>query len=758
MDWFGLTPAVLYAGLILVVPGYITVRIFGVRGPIAAALSPAISIGLVGILAIHCSNSHIWWLPSAFWQGVVVVWISALGVRVAWTLIRRGPRAFRGLLSPRRWSRARGVQGPNGRERSFVQRLVWAGTGMPQWLPTLIGVIVGGTMIIGAFTSAFVSPQYFSQTNDNMFHLNVVRNILNTGDASSFTVQQLTSGGQPPVFYPAGWHAFVALVASATSVAPIPAVNAATIAVFVVIWMLGIATLVQVLAGPRILPVVFASIAAAAMPAFPLRMFAWGGLYPNMLGIAMIPAAIATTLLAVRWWGTSATGGIFHRVPAHTAPSGGTANVVADHAQVVPQHRRGGRHRQTDSPVPTLSRNSYTVHQPRHYALSRRPAWRFAQALPLIAAQGIGMAFGHPNVAFAFGLFLVCVTGVRLGPWAVASWHVTRRTRLAWMTWAGLGAALGAGALVVMLWVWMAPAWTPTWTFSNDAATSWFQGLLDSQRGTPGSLAIAILGLFGIIATIQHQQWIILLYYALSLGLYVLVSSVGDVNVRRFFTGIFYQDPVRVGALLVIPSIMMVALGSVWILQIIWALLSRFSRERFARRQTLVVGMMIALAVGITAQLGVAAPYAALVARWYVVPSQEARLIDQDGYAMMTALPKYVPKSDVVIANPGNGSAFAYAMNGTKMMFVHNIQTNTLDEQVIAQHLGHRVWRNNVCRAIERTHAYYYLSMGAGKIWNTSRLQFPGLPRHGMNPKQAKAVITIGDDVLYRITWCNSAS
>ena len=67
-------------------------------------------------------------------------------------------------------------------------------------------------LISRRLVAAFGRPESFSQTFDNVFHLNAVRYIQETGSRSSYTVSSMTGGG----FYPSAWHDLVALLANLT--------------------------------------------------------------------------------------------------------------------------------------------------------------------------------------------------------------------------------------------------------------------------------------------------------------------------------------------------------------------------------------------------------------------------------------------------------------------------------------------------------------------------------------------------------------
>ncbi|MEK8228031.1 DUF6541 family protein [Oerskovia sp. M15] len=68
--------------------------------------------------------------------------------------------------------------------------------------------IVGSALLDRRLMFVFGTPESISQTFDNVFHLNALRLIQETGDASPFNLGTISEIG----FYPAAWHSVVSLV------------------------------------------------------------------------------------------------------------------------------------------------------------------------------------------------------------------------------------------------------------------------------------------------------------------------------------------------------------------------------------------------------------------------------------------------------------------------------------------------------------------------------------------------------------------
>ena len=161
---------------------------------------------------------------------------------------------------------------------------------------TLTGWLVGAVFLAVHFMRSTGSPENISQTFDNVFHLNAIALIHDSGNASPFEIAKLTSpdGGQG--FYPDGWHALVQLAQQFTGVSIPVAINAFNLVIAIAVWPLGVLLLSRLLAGNTRVVALSAGVLAAAFPAFPLNMLHYGVLYPYFFGLALAPAVLAVVL------------------------------------------------------------------------------------------------------------------------------------------------------------------------------------------------------------------------------------------------------------------------------------------------------------------------------------------------------------------------------------------------------------------------------------------------------------------------------
>ena len=225
---------------------------------VAAPLS--VSLIVVGTIAAHMLQLK--------WN-LIVLCVFTLGVSaVVW--------GIRGLVT------ARGDQSGKMKLKRLPSAVL---------LGTLGGLLFGASVITARFMKIFIAPENISQTYDNVFHLNAIRFIMNTGDGSSLAIGNLDLN-DPSGNYPFAWHNVVALVAQMTSV-PIPvAVNAVNVVIGALVWVISSMYLSTRIVGSRPAILLMTGILAGAFGAFPYWAVGWGVLYPNFLAIALLPSFI----------------------------------------------------------------------------------------------------------------------------------------------------------------------------------------------------------------------------------------------------------------------------------------------------------------------------------------------------------------------------------------------------------------------------------------------------------------------------------
>jgi hypothetical protein len=272
VEWLLQLPVLAVAVAVVFVPGLLALRFAGLRGLALLAAAPLFTVAATAVIALVLGLVGVpWSVPS---------WAAAMTVLILVSAVLG------------RWAGGRLVPEPVTTQRWLLPAAVVMGVALSAWR-------------IVAYVQ---DPSGISQTNDAVFHMNAVRYVLETTDASSLHVNSVIGGRS---FYPAAWHGLVSLIVLAAGTDITIAANMFTVVIAAVIWPLGIAWLTRAITRSSLVAG-YAAILAGALQTFPLLMFQWGVLFPNALSTAMIPAAVAVVVTTGQWSG--ATHRTAHRV------------------------------------------------------------------------------------------------------------------------------------------------------------------------------------------------------------------------------------------------------------------------------------------------------------------------------------------------------------------------------------------------------------------------------------------------------------
>ena len=234
LDWAASSPVVLVAAALVLIPGALLLRgTLRLRGLALWASAPVASVAMVVIAALVLGFTPVSWSPLSLAIALLVM------VLAGWGLGRLlGRPVTDETTSGARWFLPLGIA---------------------------LGVVFGGWRLIAYIQD----PAGISQTNDSVFHMNAIRYVLDTADASSLHISAVIGGTG---FYPAAWHAIVSTVVMLTGSEIAVAANAVTLVIGAVIWPLGVAWLTRTVTGSRTTGAM-AAILSPALQMFPLLMF-----------------------------------------------------------------------------------------------------------------------------------------------------------------------------------------------------------------------------------------------------------------------------------------------------------------------------------------------------------------------------------------------------------------------------------------------------------------------------------------------------
>ena len=263
---------VLIAVLLLTVPGALVARAGGLRWPLAAAVAPVLTYGLVAL---------------------AIVPFGAIGIR--WNVLSAAVAlaAVTGLLY--------GCRVLLARRRGLPPVRPWGGVDRPA-LAAGAGVVLGALAIGVAAWRGIPHWQSIPSNWDSVWHANTIRWILDTGQASPTHMGELRNvETKAALYYPSTFHALAAVLAQLTGAAPTTAYTLSSLAAAVWLFPLSAALLTWQLLINRTTRWRTSGAAAAAaglsasFTSVPYVEFATASM-PNMAGYGIaVPAFVLVT-------------------------------------------------------------------------------------------------------------------------------------------------------------------------------------------------------------------------------------------------------------------------------------------------------------------------------------------------------------------------------------------------------------------------------------------------------------------------------
>ncbi|KQV06036.1 DUF6541 family protein [Leifsonia sp. Root112D2] len=662
MNWLSALLPFLAVVALLYLPGLALAAAVGARRFLLVAVAPAATVGFVAVVAI------VFPLMGIRWSLLPVILATVLSALVLW--------AVRWLLVRRL---VRGVRS----EPVVGTRMRSAG-----W--TVLAMVLGGILIATQLVVAIGQPQHISQTFDAMFHLNVVRFIEDTGNASSWHISGLVLPPGTSSFYPAAWHDFVSLASIATGAGIPVIVNLSSIAIAALVWPAACVLLMRTLIPGSRAAIVIAGTVSAAFPAFPMLMLNYGVLYPYFLALAMLPLALALGFSIVGF---------------------------------------------------------------------SRPMWpRLIERAVLLAAVLAAIGLAQPSVVFAWFAFTIPLIITRVIAFTRAPASKMRRI----VSWALVVVGLGVFAVA---WVVIGRLGdnTPWITYTNIFGAA-FESVTYSVKGTPVAIALTVFTLVGFVhlARAPGRRWV-LGTWAIGAFMFAVAVAMPSWRVRALVVGLFYRDPPRLAALLIMVGLPVAVFGAVaiwsFVVKRVWPFLtSRVSAP--ARPAAVWIGVVAALLLLVVSTQGIAMRAAVVSANNTYAQRPYSPLLSTDERTLIDRLDTEVPADAMIVGNPWTGTAFTYALANRRVLNPHFSSLIDTRAPLINLKLNQALTDPTVCPAVRALHVEYLLDFGtysrdAGKtnVQLDSTSGFVGLldvAKDGV----AKEIDRQGDSVLYKITAC----
>jgi hypothetical protein len=386
------------------------------------------------------------------------------------------------------------------------------------------------------------------------------------------------------------------------------------------------------------------------------------------------------------------------------------------------------------------------------------------RGLPLWVVAGagaMGLALAHAGVLVAFGLLaLVLVTrgAIRVGR---RRWARGQRLSTALVAVAAVAILLGA-AVVVDRSPMLAQLRTTDWPATGTPSQAFGAWLLVTphQYTIPWVIAaLTILGM-GVALTTHGLRWLPVAHWLIAVP-YIFAAGV-DSPLSQRLTGFWYNDGVRLGALVPVTALPLAAVALAWLAVQVrrrGAPLARRISWAPLRRRLLPVAVVVAtLGLVVVTTDGSTVEMNDHLATRYDVQTRavSGTLLTSHEWDLLEELPRLLPAGARVAANPWDGSGLAYAVSGVQVLVPQLGARPTGPEKVVAERLTDAGRDPEVCRALDQLGIRYVLDFGPTMWIDERAAAYPGL-EHLFGSRVVRLVASEGDAYLFEITACGTA-
>lgn len=699
---------------LLVVPGFLLLKSFRVSSIRAVCFSPVIALFLYSLMGIILHKLHI-----ATTGAILSAPVIALSVLVfcASSIIR--------VRKGRKCPEHSGIL-----QSGFVDRMVNSTLekdSKRSWLILLYYCAVGAIIYSVVYLSAIPSLSSVPEDYDNIFHFNLIRSFVDSGSWSllNSSIYLDTVGEYPAPFsaegkyYPAAWHILCALPVSILGANVGIVANALNLVLIAFVFAPAAFIFLSCLFKNDRTKLVLGAVVVFAFGAFPWVILTFWPLYPNLVAMMLVPLVCAAFLIA------------------------------------------------TEQDASSLMRVGYAI-----LTIIGVCAQAFSQPNSIFA-DAVILA---PYVVYAVTKAFLAKSGRRRSgsddPYAnseasreSANFLRSKRSLI-------LGCAITGLILVIWFALTEAPFMQRVVDFYTAPLMSLSQALASSLSlslaiNSP-QYALGLLVLAGAAYILIRERSLIwlLVSYLVSLLLFVVAASFGDVWVKHFLTGFWYTDPYRVASIVPIAGIPIALLGLYGIGVSLAGLIEKIapSATRFKGVTYGILSFLFAAAIYIPGVLGSAdsnifkflrfASTDAAVAENRVAYSEaEKSFIDQ--------AKQIVGDNAVVLNNPFDGSMVAYGLSGLPVYNRSRTNYDTSSEShesaIFREHLSELAANQEVQDAIDAVGAEYVLSFDKSAnrmrilFYNYDREAWSGFTQLSDETPGLELVLSDGGMKLYKI-------
>lgn len=362
-----------------------------------------------------------------------------------------------------------------------------------------------------------------------------------------------------------------------------------------------------------------------------------------------------------------------------------------------------------------------------------------APAAVLLLTSLPGLTLAHPNatVSLLVLVYLILLVGVLRRVWEARRTPGPLRTRL-------LGIALAMSAPAIAFTALRRESMVRSRPLGPEEGLR--AALVDTlffapRQGAPLVLLSVVVGL-GAVSLMRRNRgagWVVAALI-LCLSLFFLNVAVDSPEVR-YLTWPWYNDPIRLAAISVLPAALCASAGVLAVGAIAAPHLRRLPSARMATTGA----VLTALVLGTGAYIG---PHRDFL-QGYFTPSPARSWASDDELRALNHLARYIPPGAVTAANPWNGATYLYVTSGRRLLIPTEKALTRGDRTLLAAQLDRVGTSVEVCEAARRQGVEYAITGGQpfATVGARRLAQYRGIDKVG----DSSAFVPIAKEGPYRL-------
>ena len=357
-------------------------------------------------------------------------------------------------------------------------------------------------------------------------------------------------------------------------------------------------------------------------------------------------------------------------------------------------------------------------------AIDAENASERAVYIALLALCLLSMVFDHTNGLFTFGIWAVLYGMTRFFFMRDGTGPTITRARVlgALSVFVAACALWGVAFKLPFLQGLLRVDWGAPLSLS-EAVLSGLAFMFSGRQGIQPFISVVVL--LGVIQTFKNKQYLWLtIAYAAALAMYVMDMAI-DIDLKQLFTGFWYTDPNRTGAMAALFAIPLAAMGFCRLIELGGVLVQKIKNQAYSKESALrvsavacvllfVLSSVLPLRFGINLANDADVYFSGLVKihkeverrySWNESYTGEESQFVHESLAVM-------PQGSLVLNVPRDGSGWAYGVDGINAYFRRAANYGAgseEDSKIIRMNLCDVATSKEVQDVVEKWDAHYVL-------------------------------------------------